>query len=559
MKKLVPLAKKPLRIGLLIDSMVQPQWVYKTIELITYSSVAAVVLIIKNDSSPQNTAPSHLHWLRSKRGTLLWEFYCLLDDLVFRSTPDPLKPMTIDVLLKDCPIISVQPLRKNCADFFTEEDISAIRHQNLDVAFQFGFRILRGNALSIAKYGVWSYHHGDNSVNMGGPAGFWEVMQDEPLTGSTLQILTPDHDNRTALYQSWSSTFKFSVRKNISNVYWKSTQFAMRKLQGLYESPLAALGDRQTREVYLPYSYPLYELPSNAQMLKFLAKISTRILAKATQQVLSRDQWCLAFKINESTAPANTFYDFKLIIPPKDRLWADPFPEKKMDKYFIFIEEYVYKEKKGHISFMEIDQTGSWTRPIKVLEKNYHLSYPCLFSWHGNYYMIPETYDNKTLELYRCVSFPDSWELETILMDKVNAVDATLIEIDKTWWMFVNMAVDGSAPHDELYLFYADTPFGPWKAHKRNPVKSDVRCARPAGRPFHWRGNVYRPAQDCSVRYGYAISLNKINRLTGDDFEEELVSRIMPAWKPKIAGVHTINHSGELTIIDAFMYRRRFP
>ena len=293
-------------------------------------------------------------------------------------------------------------------------------------------------------------------------------------------------------------------------------------------------------------------------MLRFLAKISMRIFTKAFKQALFRDQWALAFKISASQEIANTFYDFKLIIPPKDRLWADPFPQKNMDKYFVFLEEYLYKEKKGHISVMEIDRTGLWTPPVRVLEKAYHLSYPFVFSWQGNYYMIPETFDNKTLELYRCVSFPSAWELEAVLMEKINAVDATLIEIDRVWWMFVNMAISGSAPHDELYLFYADSPLGPWKAHKRNPVKSDVRCSRPAGRLFHWKGNLYRPAQDCSVRYGYAISLNKINRLTPEDFQEELVSRITPNWNPNLAGIHTINNASELTIVDVFMYRRRF-
>ena len=176
-----------------------------------------------------------MHRFWSKRRTVLWEFYRLLDDLIFRSRPDPLKPMNIEGLLKGCPITSVQPIQKNCTDFFTDEDISAICLQNLDVAFQFGFRTLRGNALNIAKYGIWYYHYGDTLVNSGAPPGFWEVMQDEPLTGSALQILTPDHDYRKALYQSWSATYKLSVRKNISSVYWKSTQFAMRKLQELSE------------------------------------------------------------------------------------------------------------------------------------------------------------------------------------------------------------------------------------------------------------------------------------------------------------------------------------
>ena len=70
-----------------------------------------------------------------------------------------------------------------------------LRIHNLDVAISFGFRILKGRALRIAKHGVWSYHHGDNHINRGGPAGFWEVLEGSPVIGSVLQVLDEDLDN----------------------------------------------------------------------------------------------------------------------------------------------------------------------------------------------------------------------------------------------------------------------------------------------------------------------------------------------------------------------------
>ncbi len=47
---------------------------------------------------------------------------------------------------------------------------------------------------------------------------------------------------------------------------------------------------------------------------------------------------------------------------------------------------------------------------------------------------------------------------------------------------------------------------GPWEPHRRNPVKCDVRGSRPAGTPFVHGGELYRPAQDGSKRYGKASS-----------------------------------------------------
>ena len=170
--------------------------------------------------------------------------------------------------------------------------------------------------------------------------------------------------------------------------------------------------------------------------------------------------------------------------------------------------------------------------------------------------MIPETSGQRTLELYHCVSFPHRWELEKVLMTDVNAVDATLAEMEGRWWLFVNMAmVEGNLKNwDELYLFYADSPFGPWKPHARNPVKSDG----PAGRVFFQDGHFYRPAQDCSRRYGYAISINRILCINPTEYEEKEVSKILPHWRRNLVANHTLNYMEGLTVIDGLLRRPRW-
>jgi hypothetical protein len=50
--------------------------------------------------------------------------------------------------------------------------------------------------------------------------------------------------------------------------------------------------------------------------------------------------------------------------------------------------------------------------PFAVLERSYHLSYPFIFRWGSDIFMIPETSDNRTVEVYRAVEFPGKWELE---------------------------------------------------------------------------------------------------------------------------------------------------
>ncbi len=558
------LPKRRLRVCLLVNSFIQPRWVAEVIKDIKASSIAEIALVIKNAKAESSNGRKH--GLASKfwenRNYLLYSAYSKLDERVFKVKQNAFEMRSIEDLVADSAVLNVEPVMKKFSDYFTEADIQTILEYKLDVALRFGFRILKGDVLRIAKHGVWSYHHGDASVNRGSPPGFWEVMKGEPLTGSVLQVLTNELDNGKVIYRSWSSTNeKFSVKRNKNNYYWKSSAFVMRKLKELYENNEPALKEDDPRQAsFRPYYNRLYKKPTNAEMLPLLTALASRAVTKTLQDAISYDQWFLAYKFKSDPKDINnSLYRFKYLIPPKDRFWADPFPTKVDDKYFIFFEEYTYKSDKAHISVIELNKNGTIQGPLKVLEREYHLSYPFIFEWQGNHYMIPETGAKKTIELYRCHSFPTKWELEKVLMENVRAVDTTLAEMDGLWWMFVNIAADEvSYNYDELHLFYAASPMGPWKPHKRNPVVSDVRHARPAGRLFRWNNELYRPAQDCSKHYGYAISINKITHHSLDEYQEEEVSKILPAWDKSVIGTHTLNSFEDLTVIDCLKKRKLF-
>jgi hypothetical protein len=484
-----------------------------------------------------------------------------MDEALFKVRSDAFEKMDLSDLLEGCPVISVIPEKTKHSDYFSAADCQTIGSYDLDVALRFGFRILRGDALLIAKHGVWSYHHGDGRVNRGGPPGFWEVMLSEPITGSMLQVLTEELDNGRVLYRSWSSTNeKFSVKRNKNNYYWKSSVFVLRKLRELYESDGCGLPIEDSNTTFSPYHQKLYKKPTNAEMVPLLSRLAGRAVTKVWHDSVYLDQWCLAYQFNANPSNGTSaLYRFKYVIPPKDRFYADPFPVEFRDRYFVFFEDYIYQKDKAHISAFEIDKNGIVGEPFKVLEKEYHLSYPFTFEWQGEYYMIPESGANRTVELYRCHSFPTEWRLENVLMEDVRAVDTTISEVDGTWWMFMNIASDDiSYNYDELHLFHAESPQGPWRPHRCNPVKSDARSARPAGRLFRWHGDLYRPAQDCSGHYGYAISINKIVRLNPNEFIEEPVSRILPAWDKRVIATHTINSCGAMTIIDCKIRRNKF-
>ena len=555
MKSNPPTIRLPLRIGLLLDSFVQRKWIHQIISEIRSSGFAEISVVIKNEASVEQQPTGRLKSYWRNRNYLLYALYGKIDERRVKVSPDAFEPTDIQPLLADCPVVNVAPVMKKYSDWFPEEAIQQIREFDLDVALCFGFRILKGEALNIARHGVWSFHHGDNLVNRGGPAGFWEVMDGVPVTGSVLQILTEDLDNGRVIYRSWSPTAdRFSVKANRNNLYWKSSAFVIRKLKELADGVAICPPENQ---FYRPYSNRLFRMPTNREMAPRLSRMVTKYAASKVEAALNSDQWALAYRFRSGPSDSNnTLYRFKNLVPPKDRFWADPFAIKSGENYYVFIEEYPYQTAKGHISVIELDRKGVVSGPRKVLERDYHLSYPFVFMWNGEYYMVPESAANKTVELYRAKTFPFVWELEKVLMTDVRAKDATLAEIDGTWWMFVSIS-EQSIP-DELYLFSALSPLGPWTPHKRNPVKSDVRGSRPAGALFEWNGEVYRPAQDSSGRYGYAISINRVTQLDHEGFREEQVSSILPNWSKDLLATHTISIAGDLTVVDCLLKRSRW-
>jgi hypothetical protein len=551
-----PPTREPLRVGLLLDSMTQPAWIHRVVEDIQHSSHAAVALVVRNRVEPPVEGRLRRAW-RNRRFAL-YAAYSRIDAALFSGKPDAFAPRRLDALLPAVPVLDVQPIRGRFRDVFAAADLEEMRRYDLDVALRFGFRILSGEILTLPRYGVWSYHHGDAFVNRGGPAGFWEVMHQAPTTGSVLQVLDEDLDNGRVLRRSWSATVsQISTRKNKNNYYWKSASFAGRALADLASGRLNDVPECPAPPAV--YSHPLYRDPTNAQMLGFLLRVAGRVARRRASTLLYRDQWCIAYRRHRSDGhPDWSLHRFKYLVPPRDRFWADPFPVVVGDRTWMFIEEYLYATARAHIAVIEMEADGRWKPPVRVLERPYHLSYPFVFEWNGSYYMIPETGRTNAIELYRATRFPFEWEFDRVLMKHVRAADATLAEMDGRWLMFVNIAAPGMLENwDELFLFVADTPLGPWTPHAANPIKSDVRSCRPAGRLFRRGHDLYRPAQDCSGGYGRAVVINKVVRCDDETYMEEAVTRIEPRWDSRILGVHTLNVAGNLTVVDCLMKRRR--
>ncbi|THF94174.1 glucosamine inositolphosphorylceramide transferase 1 isoform X1 [Camellia sinensis] len=202
---------------------------------------------------------------------------------------------------------------------------------------------------------------------------------------------------------------------------------------------------------------------------------------------------------------------------------ADPFLYAQGDALYLFFETKNSITMQGDIGVARsIDNGATWQQLGIALDEDWHLSYPYVFDYNGQVYMMPEGSATGDLRLYRAVNFPLKWTLEKIIMKKP-LVDAFIINRDGKFWLFgSDHSGIGTKKNGQLEIWYSSSPFGPWKAHKNNPIYNTDKSmgARNGGRPFVHNGNLYRIGQDCGETYGKRVRLFKVEILTKDKFRE---------------------------------------
>ncbi len=461
---------------------------------------------------------------------------------------------------RSIPRLDVTPSGEPSTTAINPFDVERIREFDVDVFIKLGDFPLERDILRVANYGVWSVVHTDNRVNRGGAAGFWEVFHNVPVTASTLQLLRETPDDNKVIGRSRLATCCVSVRRNRNNLYWKASRQIPWKLKELYLLGPALFFENAERDSDRPPfdSHRPSAMPRLSDEIVLLLRIFWRIYSNRIRNFFVATQWILLFDLRN--VPSPSLSHFTKITPPQDRFWADPHALIKDGRNYVFIEELQYSQNKGYISAMEINEDGTHTVPRRVLEERYHLSNPFVFENDRQLFLIPESAKNRTVDLYRCVSFPDKWErCETLLRD-VHAVDTTVHFHQGKWWLFTNIREhESGSSDDDLFLFFSDTlERGQWKAHPRNPIVSDVTRARPAGKIYEHEGKLFRPAQDCSIRYGYGVRILEILEMSESDYVEQEVDFIQPKWDKRIIATHSFSKAGRLIFSDALEERWEF-
>lgn len=237
--------------------------------------------------------------------------------------------------------------------------------------------------------------------------------------------------------------------------------------------------------------------------------------------------------------------------------YADPFPFVHEGGTWLFVEDFDHRVGRGVISVVGFDDDGPVGTPTTVLEHEVHLSYPFVLEHQGEVWMVPETSAAGRIELHRATGFPHRWTLEAVLVEGVEASDATLLERGGRWWMLASVRHGGSFS-DTLSAWSAERLTGPWTPHPLGPLLVDIASARPAGRVEVRDGRLLRPVQDNRTGYGASLLLTEVTRLDEGCFEQQVLAPLAadPRWPGR--RLHTLNRAGRLEVVDGSAMSPRF-
>jgi len=400
---------------------------------------------------------------------------------------------------------------------------------------------------AIARYGCWQIDSSLLHARYAGLSLLLPVLARSDTSAIDL-VLANDKGAYTVLVSSVGTTHPGSFRLQRNRAFAKLSAMLLRSLRHLAHGELILPDVAPTRLLLMPTARFKLGQGIRAFLIALRHTLHWQIVKRRPE-----DLWLLLIRRGKSKLdPFNPrIDDGALLVAPRTDYWADPCVVEQDGRRLIFAEEYPLRTRKAVIVCLELFPDGRAERLGIALDQTCHLSYPQAFQWNDQWYLTVESGTARCVRLYRASDFPLRWQPVTDLINDRICVDPTLHYQDGHWYLFVNISESGGSTSEELFLFVSEQLVGPYRPHPANPIVSDVRRARPAGRLFEHEGRLIRPGQDCAASYGNAIVFCEVLELTPERYGERVLARLDGSWSSSLDGCHTYSEVRSLEVLDA--------
>lgn len=256
---------------------------------------------------------------------------------------------------------------------------------------------------------------------------------------------------------------------------------------------------------------------------------------------------------DKSLPEGNTQKPFAPISYSEKYWYADPLLFSWQGRDYLFVEEFDRKKSKGQIAVAEVVDLSKRMVFKSIIAEPYHMSFPMVFEWNGEIYMIPETSANHSINIYHADSFPYEWKLLSSIKTQQPLVDTIVVEKNSEYVTILSSEINKANPLEVKYqkfrLFYSnlkelipDNVFNfaqTFNLEDRNAgglIESDY-CILPTQ---------YSSLIDYGVKLSFRNISNQNNRI--DVSHNEL--NILDVNKKNIIGIHTYSKGEKVETID---------
>ena len=448
------------------------------------------------------------------------------------------------------PIITSTPKQYKSIDEIEDSVIEKLEAADLDYLLNIGFQNLTEKVLSITKNGILSFHYGDETMQRSGLALYWQFAERWDNSVVSLHLLSDILNGEKVVGRGYCTLFylSYNLTEHKLNAVLASilySYFHKNKI-GMESKKNYSLIDDRTN----------YKPPRQLTVIKHLTGYLKYYAVERFYNMFYLSQWSIF--IGPIDQSIKTYTE---LLPEKGCFWADPFYIEQDSKRYVFFESLRYKENIGRIEWVELNESyeviDSGPTDLGISS---HLSFPNIFKYKDAIYMIPEAGGTHCINLLKATDFPQKWEKVCELVSGVQSADSTVIEHNGLWYLFTTHGSISSLTLDlELYIYISDKlESDSWTPHPCAPFKIDVRGSRLAGALFWKDGQLFRTAQDGTIRYGRRVALYLVEELTPTSYKETFVRYIEPNWEPSIDRLHTYNVYDQTVVLDVSRDRFRF-
>ncbi len=237
---------------------------------------------------------------------------------------------------------------------------------------------------------------------------------------------------------------------------------------------------------------------------------------------------------------------------PQNYWAADPFLLAKGEEVYCFFEYMDTKKKKAVIGAKQILPEEEKEVHV-VYEFSGHTSYPCIFEWNNDIYMIPETGAMRSIEMLKCDEWPLKWSKVGALLTDVDTADCTSFIWNGKPYIII-YEVDRRSTKRKLLIGEIDIA--------NVAIKNITECkqynellGRPGGGVVFDGNQMIRVVQPGNRCYGEKIEFFDVSFEKKGLYQEELrceynIGHVAIDSDVPITRMHTFNRARNVEIID---------